>query len=257
MIVDYYDIEREVTVLAEGAFHRILHCPDPVEHRYHHSRRHRELLLRHFRFLENWSQPAAYPLQVSGADLLHFQLHGPVLGVHIVKLLLSGLSGISLYLGIKIFVYMNYLLHPEPQIVKGAPLIILLHSPYGLPQRGPPEHQHTSEIEVIPEGSHLAVDKGMTFPDLAPISICDKIIKVCIQHVGTGVLRNGNHAVQREQSHFQGLVLGIYEYIFMRNSLSDAPQGFCRPERHTGKYGHSCKGFASAERLHRHLQVFT
>ena len=92
VVVDHYDIIWEVRLLTESTQHSVLYSPDSVEYRYNYSRCHREFMLseiRRIRILELRFQISSDPLEVLCTDLLHFDLHRPVLRVNIVKLLLA------------------------------------------------------------------------------------------------------------------------------------------------------------------------
>ena len=257
MIVHNNDVEWKITFLTQCTLHCILDSPYPVKDRNDDSSSHREILLSTVRFLEHRSKPASYPLEMVSTYLLHLHLYRSVLGIHIIELLLTGFSGIRLNLGIEIFVYMHNLLHAEPQVIKGAPLPILLHSSDSSPEGRPSEHQHTAEVKIITQCPFLTVNQRMAFSCLLSALFFHKLIMVGIQHVSTSVLRNGYDTIECEHAHFKRLVFGIDENIFLRHSICDASQCLCGSQRHTGKNGNSHKRLASTEGFHRHLKVLT
>ena len=164
------------------------------------------------------------------AYLLHFYLHSPVLRIHIVKLLLSRLSGIRLDLRIKIFVHMHDLLHAEPQVIKRSPLPVGLHFPDRLTESCPSEHQHASEIKIIPQSSPLAVDQRMLPAHGFTVRSCNQFIMIGIKHIRARVFRNTDDAVQGKHAHFQRQTLRVEKHVFLRQGLSNAPESFCFPQ---------------------------
>ena len=83
--------------------------------------------IRRIRILELRFEVGSDAPEMLRTDLLHLDLHCPVLRIDIVELLLAGLSRVGLYLGIKIFVDMDDTLHAQSEVIKGTPLIILCH----------------------------------------------------------------------------------------------------------------------------------
>ena len=185
-----------------------------------------------------------------GTYLFHLNLHGPVSRIHVIELLFARFSVVGLDLRIQVFIDMDNVLHPEPEVIEGSELIIGLHCPDSPSERAALEHKHASEVEVIPQGSLLASYERM----FLPLAV-DHLVMIGIQHVCTCILCYAKNTVQREHTHLQGHVLGIYEHVFLGNSFSNAPESLCRPQRYSCKDSHACKGIASAERLDRHGHV--
>ena len=92
MVVDHDDVIGKIALLSRRRTHGIGYRPHPVVDRYHHRYIDGEvaLLILHDT-LHGW-QPRPDSLQMAGTGTLHLYLHGPVLGVDIVKLPLAGLS---------------------------------------------------------------------------------------------------------------------------------------------------------------------
>ena len=128
MIIHNDYIEREITFLRQGTLHCILYSPDTVIYR-NYDRSCDWKSSGKFNILELWLQICSDALEMLGTDLLHFNLHCPVLRVNIIELLLTGFTGIGLHLSIEILVYMDYLLHSQAQVIQCSPLVIILHCP--------------------------------------------------------------------------------------------------------------------------------
>ena len=236
MVIDYNNIERKITFLAQGAHDCILHRPDSVEHRDHHRRCDRKLMITeffHIRILEGWRQICPYSLEMFRAYGLHLYLDCPVLRIHIIKLLFARLAAVSLDLSIKVFIDVDNLLHPETKVVKRSPLIVLSHRPYSTLERSRPEDKNASEVEIVPQCTLLAVYERMLESSCNTVFAFHDRIMVCIQHVSSGVLGNADDAVQSEQSHLKGLVLGVEKHKFLADGIRNTLQCLGRAKRYS------------------------
>ena len=212
MIVHDYYVEREIAFLFQGTRHSIADSAFTVIDRYYDRSHHREYGItefRHVRLTEHRFQISPYTLQMLSTHFFHLDLHFPVLRVHIVKLLLPGLSRISFDFSIKELVDMHDILHPQTQVIQGGPAVIFLHCIYGAAQRRCPEDKHTSKIKIIPESAFLAIYQRMPFADLCPLVISADTVMVGIEHIRPRIIGDSKNPVQGEQAHLKSMVLCI------------------------------------------------
>ena len=145
-----------------------------------------------------------------GADFLHLNLDLTVARIHVVELFLTGFAEVRLHFGIEIFADVDYLAHPETEVIQGSELIVPVHFRNSLKERGRPEYEDRTEIEIIPQGTCLAVDCGMTASFGGTVFFFNKFVMVRIEHVCTSVLRHLSESLEREISEVARIRTGVY-----------------------------------------------
>ena len=246
MIVHDYDIERKIAFLAQGALYCVSYGSDAVEDGDYHGRRNlpanRYFVISTNRFfviptdrrewrdlhiLEHRRQPRPDTLKILRAYPLHLYLHLTVLRVHIVELFLPRFPVVGLNLRVEIFIHMHDILHSKTQVIQRTPQVIFRHGADSPAERRGPEYKDATEIEIVPQRSRLAIYQRMF-----QASAIRHLIMVSIKHIRPRIFGDAYHTVQRQHSHFQRSIFHIYENIFLRHCLGNAPEGLGRLQRH-------------------------
>ena len=213
IVVDHYYIIGEVRLLGERRTYGVAYGAHPVAAGYHDRRLELETASgAEVDILEDRGQVAAYGLEMSRAGPLHFYLHFPRRGVHIVEELLPGAAQVFLVLVIEVFANMHELplsRKAQPQVVQTGVAIVRIHFRGRPHKRGVPHQQHAAEIEVVTQRAFLPVDDRPRFE--AAVHTVDA---VGIQEHGPGVVRKSEHTLPSSGNPFRKRGAGTYETIF-------------------------------------------
>ena len=212
MVVDDDYAIPEVCLLGESAADRVGDGARPVEYRDYDRSLEEEFSLLSRDRLE-WSvHKGPYAAEITGADGFAFDLDVAIARIDIVELLFAGLAEVAGGLGVKHLVDMDNLPESQAQVVEGAVLQVG-HRFGGRLQAGGPYEPERSEIEVVTEGSLLAVDQGMadffsiaTFVDV-------QVPMVGIDHVSAGIIGNFGHPLEGEIAEIELSIFRIEKYI--------------------------------------------
>ena len=164
VVVHYYYIIRKRSLLGQGRCYCLPYGAHPVLAGDDHGGLVLEVAFPEVHRGELRRQPGAYRLEVVRAGGFHLYLHLAVAGIHVVELLLPGLAVIGFHFVIEELPYVDKVpdaREAEAQVVESRIFICgLRHSRRSLFQRRHAHQQDGAEVEIVPEGTALAVYYG-------------------------------------------------------------------------------------------------
>ena len=223
VVVHHDDVVLEAGLLAERRFDGVADGAHAVLARDDDGSLILEAVVVEFDVLELRFQIAADGLQVCGAGLLHLDLDGTVLRIHVVEDLLAALAGIGLHVVIQELVDVlqrPFLGNLQAQVVHAGELVVHIHPFHGFLHGAAAVEEHRAEIKIVAQGTELAVDhRGVD----ALVAFLVEVVG--IDHRSAGVLDERFHAFEREEHQAQRRVFGGNQGIGCAGIRSDGAHG--------------------------------
>ena len=152
--------------------------------------------------------------------LFHLYLHLAVSGIDVVELLFPRGTEVAFFLGVQVFVQMEYAAfaaQEEAQGIKAGILIVAFAVAGGIfVQQRRAQQPDAAEVEIVAQGAFLVVDDGMRLA-LAALNG----IAVAINHGGTRAVGHGYEAFQGRGTEGHGSGFQHQQHVVGLGTLGD------------------------------------